>query len=115
MARVKRGFVSRNKHKKVLKATKGFYGSASKLYRIANAALTHALMHAFADRRKKKGDFRGLWIARINGALEQYKMSYSVFMGQLKKKGVIINRKMLSELAITKPQVFKDIIDQTTK
>ncbi len=115
MARVKRGNVSRKKHKKVLKLTKGFRGSLSKLYRPAKQALLHALSYAYKDRRLKKRDFRALWIARINASLEMKNVSYSKFMGQCKKKNVEINRKILAELAITKPDTFNEIVQFVTK
>ncbi len=115
MARVKRGNVSRKKHKKVLNLTKGFRGSLSKLYRPAKQALLHALSYAYKDRRLKKRDFRGLWIARINASLEMLNVSYSVFMGQCKKKNVELNRKVLSELAITHPETFNEIVQFVIK
>lgn len=112
MARVKRGNVLRKKHKKILNLAKGFRGGASKLFRPAKQAVMHALSYAFNDRRQKKGDFRTLWIARISAALKQKGISYSVFIGKMKKQNVLINRKMLSEIAISEPAVFDQIVSQ---
>jgi len=111
MARVKRGNVARRRHKKVLKLTKGFRGSLSKLYRPAHQALLHALPNAYRDRRRKKRDFRKLWIARINAGLYNNELSYSKFMGKCKEKNVEINRKMLADLALTQPDTFNKIVD----
>ena len=114
MARVKRGNVSRNKHKKVLKLAKGFRGALSKLYRPAHQAVSHAMQYAFNDRRKRKRDFRGLWIARLNAALTLQNLSYSKFMGDLKKDNIQINRKMLAMMAVQEPEVMAQFI-QTVK
>jgi large subunit ribosomal protein L20 len=115
MARVKRGSTARKRHKKVLKLTKGFRGSLSKLYRPAKQALLHALTNSYRDRRLKKRDFRGLWIARINASLEMQGVSYSRFMGNCKAKNVEINRKVLADLAIAKPEVFNEIVQFVSK
>ncbi len=114
MSRVKRGNVARKRRKKQLKLAKGFRGSLSKLFRPASQALLHAGNNAYRDRRLKKRDFRKIWILRINAALESRSMSYSLFMGLCKKKNVILNRKMLSELALNKPNVFNELVDQIT-
>ena len=110
MARVKRGNVSRKRHKKILKLAKGFRGGLSKLYRPAHQSVLHALENMYRDRRRRKRDFRQLWIARINGGLNGTGLSYSKFMGLTKKKDVQVNRKMLSELAIHAPNVFTDVV-----
>ncbi len=110
MSRVKRGYVSRRRHKKVLKNNKGFIGSLSKLYRPAHQAYLHSLANAFIGRRLKKRDFRTLWIARMNAALDQLGVSYSKFMGNVHKKNINLNRKTLSELAIAQPDAFKEIV-----
>lgn len=115
MARVKRGNVARKRRKKVLALAKGFRGGISKLYRPAHQAVLHALNNSYRDRRRKKRDFRSLWIARINAALEMRNISYSVFIGQCKKKNVEINRKVLSQLAIEKPDTLNKIIDFVSK
>jgi large subunit ribosomal protein L20 len=110
MSRVKRGYVSRRRHKKVLKNNKGFVGSLSKLYRPAHQAYLHSLANAFIGRKLKKRDFRSLWITRMNAALDQLGISYSKFMGNVHKKNIILNRKTLSELAISQPETFKEIV-----
>lgn len=110
MARVKRGFVSRRRHKKVLKITKGFRGSLSKLYRPAHQAMLHSLQYATRDRKTRKRDFRALWNVRINAGLRQYGLSYSKFIGAAIKKNMLINRKILAELAAERPKIFGDLI-----
>lgn len=115
MSRVKRGNVARKRHKKILKLAKGFQGSLSKLYRPAKQAVLHALTNAYRDRRRKKRDFRSLWIARINASLDAKDISYSKFMGQCKEKQMLINRKVLAYLAIHEPNVFDDIVTSVTK
>ena len=100
MARVKRGVTARKRHKKIIKLAKGYRGPQSKLYRPANQAVLKALSHSYRGRKLKKRDFRKLWIARINAAARSNGMSYSKFINGLKKAGVQINRKMLSEMAI---------------
>jgi large subunit ribosomal protein L20 len=110
MTRVKRGNVARKRRKKILKLAKGFIGSHSKLFRNANQQVMKALRYAYADRRKKKRDFRRLWIARINAAVRMRGLSYSQFMGLLKHTSIQLNRKMLSQLAILEPAVFDQIV-----
>mgnify|MGYP001288622560 CR=1 FL=1 len=110
MSRVKRGNVARKRRKKLLKLAKGFRGGISKLYRPAHQALLHAGIYAYKDRRLKKRDFRKIWIVRINAALEQKELSYSTFMGQCKKKNMLINRKVLAELAVNEPAIFDNIV-----
>ena len=100
MARVKRGNVARKRRKKVLKLAKGFRGSHSKLFRTANQQVMKALRYAYRDRRRRKRDFRRLWITRINAAARLQGMSYSRLIGQLKKSNVEINRKMLAQMAL---------------
>jgi large subunit ribosomal protein L20 len=111
MTRVKRGNVARKRRKKVLKLAKGFMGSHSKLFRNANQQVMKALRYAYADRRKKKRDFRRLWIARINAAVRAQGLSYSQFMGLLKHTDIQLNRKMLSQLAILDTAAFNQIVD----
>ena len=115
MVRVKRGNVARKRRKKVLESVKGYRGGLSKLYRQAHQAMLQAFRHMYVDRRDRKGDFRALWIARINGALTQYGQSYSKFIGNLKNKDVAINRKMLAEIAISEPETFASIVQFSTK
>ncbi|WP_366922634.1 50S ribosomal protein L20 [Metallumcola ferriviriculae] len=109
MARVKRGVTARRRHKKVLKLAKGYFGMKSKIFRPANQAVMRALANAYADRRKRKGDFRKLWIARINAAARMNGLSYSRFINGLKQAGVEINRKMLAELAIHDQEAFAQL------
>lgn len=114
MARVKRGNVARNRRKKVLKITKGFQGSLSKLFRPAHQVMLHALKYAYRDRRRRKRDFRSLWIARINAGLGATGVSYSKFIGQANKKNVTLNRKVLASLAIHNPDVFSEVVTYVT-
>ena len=100
MARVKRGVQAHAKHKKVLKAAKGYYGARSKVYRIAKQAVIKAGQYAYRDRRAKKRDFRGLWIVRINAGARLCGLSYSRLIDGLNKAGVEVDRKMLADLAV---------------
>ena len=100
MSRVKRGIRTRARHHKILKAAKGYWGHKSKLFKVANQQVLKSGNYAYRDRRNKKRDFRKLWIARINAAARMNDMSYSKLMNGLKKSGIEINRKMLSEMAI---------------
>jgi len=111
MVRVKRGTTQRRRHNKVLKAAKGYRGSRKRLYRQAKNAVAKAGMHAYRHRRTKKREFRRLWITRINAAVRPLGLTYSVFMNRLAEKGIAIDRKMLSELAIHEPAVFSKIVD----
>ncbi|AEE90859.1 MAG: 50S ribosomal protein L20 [Tepidanaerobacter acetatoxydans] len=111
MARVKKGVTARKKHKKVIKLAKGYRGSKSKLFRPANQAVLKAQSHAYRGRKLKKRDFRKLWIARINAAARSNGISYSKFINGLKKAGVQINRKMLSEMAINDANGFTQLVD----
>ena len=111
MARVKKAMNARKKHKKVLKLAKGFRGSRSKLYRPANTFVMKALKNAYIGRKLKKRDFRRLWIARISAAAKMNGMNYSTFMNGLKKAGIEMNRKMLSEVAIADPAAFTKLVE----
>ena len=111
MARVKKAMNARKKHKKVLKLAKGFRGSRSKLYRPANEQVMKSLTYSYAHRKKRKGDFRRLWITRINAGTRQHGLSYSRFMNGLKKADININRKMLSEMAIHDAEGFKVLVE----
>jgi large subunit ribosomal protein L20 len=110
MTRVKRGNVLRKRHKKVLKMTKGYRGAASLLFRTANQRNMKALRNAYVDRRKKKRDFRRLWIARLNAAVRRYGFNYSEFMHGLKASSVLLNRKTLAQLAISDPDAFLQFV-----
>jgi len=111
MPRAKRGFKARRRHNKVLKQAKGFYGGRSRLIRTAMEAVDHALKYAYVGRKLKKRDFRGLWQTRIQAAARTNGTSYSRLMGDLKKKDVQLDRKMLSELAVSHPEDFAAIVD----
>ena len=115
MARVKTAKITRKKHKKVLKMAKGYFGAKSVRFRMANQAVMKSLNYAYIGRRLKKRDFRQLWIARINAATKANGMSYSKFIGGLKKAGVEINRKMLSEIAIADAEGFKNLVEIAKK
>jgi large subunit ribosomal protein L20 len=108
--RVKRGNVARKRRNKILKLAKGFRGSHSRLFRVANQQVMKALRNAYRDRRKRKRDFRRLWIARINVAARTHGISYSQLIGKLKKANVEINRKMLAQLAVLDPAGFEQIV-----
>ncbi|CCI04935.1 MAG: 50S ribosomal protein L20 [Microcystis aeruginosa PMC 728.11] len=111
MSRVKRGNVARKRRKKVLKLAKGFRGSHSRLFRTANQQVMKALRNAYRDRRKRKRDFRRLWITRINAAARQQGISYSQLTGQLKKANILLNRKMLAQLAVLDPVAFAKVVE----
>lgn len=106
MTRVKRGMTRHARHKKILKLAKGYRASNSKLYRVANEQVLHSLAYAFAHRRKKKGDFRRLWITRINAAARLNGLTYSTMINGLKKAGVSVNRKVLAQLAVEDAAAF---------
>jgi large subunit ribosomal protein L20 len=110
MSRVKGGFTTRRRHKKVLKLAKGYRGAKSKLYRPAHEQVMKSLAYAYAHRKKRKGDFRKLWIARINAATRLSGMSYSRFVSGLKKAGVQINRKVLADLAVNDLNAFNQLV-----
>ena len=110
MARVKNGAVTKARHKKVLKAAKGYFGSKHRLYKTAKEQLMHSGQYAFRDRKQKKRDFRKLWITRINAACRNNDIVYSKFINGLKKANIDINRKMLSELAIFAPEEFTKLV-----
>jgi len=110
MSRVTRGFKARRRRNKVLKLAKGYRGGRHRLYRSATEAVDRALNYAYRDRRNKKRDFRSLWIARINAAAKQNGTSYSRLMGGLKKAGVELDRKVLSNMAILDPNAFTQVV-----
>ncbi len=110
--RVKRGNVSRQRHKKILKLAKGFRGSRSKLFKVANQAVMKSLKYAYRDRRNKKRDLRRLWIARINAAARQHGLSYSRFINGIQKAGIQLNRKYLADIAAREPQAFAQLAEK---
>ncbi len=115
MPRVKGGTISRARHKKVMKQAKGYFGSKHRLYKSANEQVMHAGKTAYRDRRQKKRDFRKLWITRINAACRLNDISYSKFINGLLKAGVEVNRKMLSEVAISNPELFAEYANTAKK
>jgi large subunit ribosomal protein L20 len=110
LARVKRGVTSHRRHKKVLKLMKGQKGSRHLLFRRANESLLHSKYYETAGRKKRKGDFRKLWIARINAAVRPLGMSYGKFMSGLKKAGIEMNRKVLADLAVRDEKAFEQLV-----
>jgi large subunit ribosomal protein L20 len=112
MSRVKRGVTAHARHKKVLKMAKGYRGRSSTCFRIAIQRVEKALQYAYRDRRNRKRDFRGLWIQRINAAVRLHDLTYSRFINGLIKAGITLDRKVLSDIAITQPDAFKAIVDQ---
>lgn len=115
MSRTKTGFTRHRRHKKVLDLTKGFRGANTRLYKRAKEALLHSDQYAYIGRRLRKRDFRKLWIMRINAALKQLNetFQYSRFMNALKKTNIVLDRKVLADLAVNKPDVFKAIVDKS--
>ncbi len=115
MPRVKGGTITRRRHKKVLKLTKGMYGSRSSLYRRANEAMLKSLWYAYRDRRTRKRDLRRLWIARINAAARLNGTTYSRLIYDLKQSGIGLNRKILADLAVRDPKAFSEVVKTATK
>ena len=110
MPRVKRGVTAHARHKKILKLAKGFWGLRSKTVRKARETLFSGAMRSFNDRREKKNEYRKLWIVRINAAVRQHGLSYSVFMGGLKRAGIEVDRKLLADLAVREPEAFAQLV-----
>src|SRR5690554_4344325 len=111
MPRVKGGFVTRRRRNKILKLAKGYFGSKSKTYRVANQQVMKSLTYAYVDRKRKKREYRQLWIARINAAARMNGISYSRFINGLRNAGVEVNRKMLADLAINDSEAFGQLVD----
>ena len=112
MARVKRGVTTHAKHKKILKAAKGYYGRRKNTIRIAKQAVEKANQYAFRDRKRRKRTFRALWIQRLNAAVRQFDLTYSRFIDGLSKAEITIDRKVLSDLAISEPESFTSLVKQ---
>ena len=112
MARVKRGVTGHAKHKKVLKAAKGYYGRRRNTIRIAKQAVEKANQYAYRDRKRRKRTFRALWIQRLNAAVRPFGLTYSRFIGALGKAGLVVDRKVLSDLAIREPAAFEAIVEK---
>ena len=115
MPRVRKGAARRQAKKRILKAVKGHRGSAGRLYRLAKEATVRAAVNARIDRKRKKRDFRGLWITRLSAACRQRGVRYSQFINGMKLAGISLNRKMLSEIAIHDPDTFDTIVDKVRK
>ena len=115
MARVKGGYVTRQRRKRTLKLAKGYYGAKSKLYKTAKQQVMKSYMYAYRDRRQTKRNFRRLWITRINAAARQNGLSYSVLMNGLKKAGIEVNRKMLADLAVNDEAAFSALVEEAKK
>lgn len=111
MPRVKGGIVTRRRHKKVLELTKGHHGKRHALFKRAHESMLHALDYAYCHRRERKGDMRKLWIARINASARNAGLTYSQLIGGLTKAGVIINRKMLADIAAKDPERFSALVN----
>jgi large subunit ribosomal protein L20 len=112
MSRVKRGNVLKNRHRKILKLAKGFRGSRSRVFNVANQAVMKALKYAYRDRRNRRRNFRRLWITRINAAARQHGLSYSRMAFGLKRANIVINRKFLAHLAVEDKAAFSKLADQ---
>ena len=111
MARIKGAMATRKRRKKVLKAAKGYYGGKHRLFKTAKQAVTKSGQYAYIGRKQKKRDFRRLWITRISAACKANGTNYSTFMNGLKKAGIDLNRKMLSEIAISDPTAFTSLVE----
>jgi large subunit ribosomal protein L20 len=112
MPRSVNNVASRQRRKKVLKQTKGYWGRRSNVWTVAKNAYEKGLTYSYRDRRKKKSEFRALWIQRINAAVREHGMSYSEFMGKLKKNNIEINRKVLADLAMNDPKAFEAVVNK---
>lgn len=114
MARVKRSVHAKKKRRVILDRASGYYGNKSRSYRAANEQVMHSLQYAYRDRRARKGDFRSLWIQRINAACREEGVSYSRFIAGCKAAGIEVDRKVLADLAVTDPTAFKALVKQAT-
>lgn len=112
MPRSVNSVASRARRKKILKQTKGYFGSRKNVYTVAKNTLEKGLLYAYRDRKAKKRSFRSLWIQRINAGVRQYGMNYSEFMGKLAQKGITLNRKVLADLAMNHPEAFKAVVEK---
>lgn len=112
MPRVKGGYKTRRRRKAVLAKAKGYYSARSRLYRVATEAVDKALRYAYRDRRAKKRDFRSLWIIRINAAVRAFGLTYSQFISRLKKADIVLNRKVLADMAYNDPSAFSQLVEK---
>lgn len=115
MTRIKRSIATRARHKRVLKQAKGYFGHKKKIFRVANQAVMKSLSYAYVGRKLKKRDFRTLWIARINAATRMNGLSYSKFMNGLKKSGILLDRKVLADIAVKDPAGFASLCATSKK
>ncbi len=115
MARVRRGVTTHARHKKIIKAAKGYYGARRKLYGVALQAVEKASSYAYRDRRTKKRNFRSLWIQRINAGVRVFGLTYSSFMNGLKIAGIELDRKVLAEIAVNEPTAFESLVETVKK
>ncbi len=111
MPRAKGGFKTRRRHKKIIKMAKGYYGQKKNVFRRAKEQVERSMQYAYVGRKLRKRDFRRLWIIRINAAVREYGLTYSQFMGALKKAGVELNRKTLAQMAVYDPEGFKQVVE----
>jgi large subunit ribosomal protein L20 len=114
MPRSKYSVASHRRRKKILKAAKGYFGGKHSLLRTAKESVDKALQYSYRDRKKRKGQFRSLWITRINAAVRNYGVSYSTFIDALNKKDIQLNRKILADMAVNDPQSFENLVQQVT-
>lgn len=112
MARVKRGVTTHARHKKVLEQAKGYRGRSKNVFRVAVERVEKGLEYAYRDRRARKRSFRGLWIQRINAGARQHGLTYSQFMNGIKRAGIELDRKVLSDIAVREPEAFKSLVEQ---
>ena len=112
MTRVSRGVTAKARHRKVLRRAKGYYGRRKNVFRVAVQAVERGMQYAYRDRKKRKSDFRGLWIQRINAGVRMHGMTYSQFINGLKKATIEIDRKILAELAVNQPKAFKALVEK---
>jgi len=112
MTRVSRGVTAKARHRKVPKRAKGYYGRRKNVFRVAVQAVERGLQYAYRDRRKRKSDFRGLWIQRINAGVRRHGMTYSQFINGLKKATIEIDRKILAELVVNQPEAFQALVEK---
>ncbi|MEM7073156.1 MAG: 50S ribosomal protein L20 [Pseudomonadota bacterium] len=113
MARVKRGVTTHARHRKIIKAAKGYRGRRKNTFRAAHQAVERAAQYAYRDRRNRKRDFRGLWIQRINAAARSHGMNYARFMEGVHKAGIELDRKILAEMAVNQPQAFEQLVQRS--
>ena len=112
MTRVSRGVTAKARHKKIIRRAKGYYGRRKNVFRVAVQAVERSMQYAYRDRRKRKSDFRGLWIQRINAGVRIYGITYFQFINGLKKATIKIDRKILAELAVSQPEAFKALVEK---